>query len=62
MILEFKTSNKNTYRRRKYLMIDTEAETYTTKSHSMIITGVEIKTKDYRELIKKLLLLGYKEM
>lgn len=51
MILEFKTTNKNTYGRRKYLMIDTGAETYTTTCNSMIITGIEIKTADYKELI-----------
>jgi hypothetical protein len=62
MILEFKTTNKNTYRRRKYLYIDTGAEVYTTEPHSMIITGIEIKTKDYKELLEKLQQLGYKRV
>lgn len=62
MILEFKTTNKNTYGRRKYLYIDTGAEVYTTESHSMIITGIEIKTKDYKELLEKLQQLGYKRV
>ena len=61
MILEFKTSNKNTYGRRKYLLIDTGAETYTTESHSMIITGIEVKTADYRELLDMCERNGYKK-
>ena len=31
MIIEFKTSNKNTYGRRNYLGFDTDKKIYTTK-------------------------------
>lgn len=59
MILEFKTSNKNTYSRRKYLCIDTEKKQYTTSCNSMIIQGIEIKTGDYKQLISDLSKQGY---
>ena len=60
MILEFKTA-RNTNGHRKYLLIDTEAGTYTRECHSMIITGIEIKAADYRELIEKCQRQEYKE-
>ena len=62
MLLEFKTSNKNTYGNRKYLAIDTNAEIYSTNSHRMIVDGIEIKSRDYKELIEKLERLEYKKV
>lgn len=62
MIIEFKTSNKNTYGRRKYLAIDAENKTYTTTCNSMIIDGIEIKTSDYKQLINKCKNAGYTEV
>lgn len=62
MILEFKTSNKNTYSRRKYLCFDTNALVYSTQSHSMIIERIEIKTADYKELIEQLENNEYKKV
>lgn len=62
MIIEFKTSGKNTYSRRKYLCIDTGAEIYTRNNPRMITEGIEIKTRDYNELIEKLQRLEYKEV
>lgn len=62
MILEFKTSNKNTYGRRKYLAIDTGAACFSTESRSMIIDGIEIKTADYKALIEQLKSNGFKKV
>lgn len=54
MVFEFKTTNKNTYGHRKYLAIDTDNKTYTTDCPNMIVTGIEIRTADYRSLIDDL--------
>lgn len=62
MIIEFKTSNKNTYGRRKYLGIDAKNKTYTTTCNSMVIDGIEIKTADYKQLIKNCIDNGYTEV
>lgn len=62
MIIEFKTSNKNTYGHRKYLAIDTNNNTYTTTCNSMIIDGIEIKAADYKQLIKNCIDNGYTEV
>lgn len=62
MFLEFKTGNKNTYRTRKYLIIDTVNSRYSTNCHSMVITGVEIKTKDYKAMIDELKNAGFMEV
>lgn len=59
MILEFmtkRTPNGN----RKYLMIDTGAEYYTTECPRFLVEGMEIPTKVYRELIEKCERLEYK--
>lgn len=61
MILEFKTSNNNTYHRRKYLRVDTNLKVFSTLSPSFVISGIEIKTKDYKELIEQLKNDGYIE-
>lgn len=60
MILEFKTA-RNAYGHRKYLAFDTGAEIYTRLAPRMIVDGIEIKTRDYKELLLKLRALGYKE-
>lgn len=62
MLLEFKTSNRNTYGRRKYLAIDTEAGIYSTTPSRMIVDGIEVKTADYKELIEKCKRLEFKEV
>ncbi len=62
MLLEFKTSNKNTYGSRKYLAIDTNAEIYTTVPTRMIIDGIEIKSRDYKEITEKLKRLEFKKV
>lgn len=62
MIIEFKTARNKTNGYRKYLCIDTGPEIYTRNNPRMITEGVEIKTGDYNELIKKLQALNYKEV
>lgn len=53
MILKFKTA-RNTNGYRKYLAIDTGAETFTRNCPYMIMDGMEIKTKDYNEFVNNL--------
>lgn len=60
MILQFKTG-RNTYGYRKYLAFDTGAEIFTRVCPRMITDGIEIKARDYKELVLKLQSLGYKE-
>ena len=62
MIIEFKTARNNVNGGRKYLCIDTGPEIYTRNDPNMITQGIEIKTRDYNELIKKLQSYGYKEV
>lgn len=62
MILEFKTTNKNTYGHRKYIAIDTDKKAYSIECPSMVISGIEIRSKDYKELIEKLNLEGFKKV
>lgn len=62
MIIEFKTTNKNTYGRRQYLGIDTDKNIFSRNSSRMIIEGIEIKTRDYRDLITKLKSEGLREV
>lgn len=59
MILEFKTK-RTLNGNRKYLYIDTGAEYYSTECPRMLIEGIEISTKGYRELIDKCKRLEYK--
>lgn len=62
MILEFKTKRNKTNGYRKYLCIDTGTKMYSRNDRRMITEGIEIKTSDYNELIKKLQLIEYKEV
>ena len=62
MIIEFKTRRNTTNGSRKYLAIDTGAETYTTNNPHMITSGIEIRISDYKEMIEKLKRLEYKEL
>ena len=59
MILEFKTARNKTNGTRRYLAIDTGAETYSTFCPFMVAQGIEIKYSDYKELIEKLEMLDY---
>lgn len=62
MLIEFKTSNKNTYGNRKYLAINTDKKTYSRYCPFITMDGIEIKTKDYKELIEKIKKEGYQEV
>lgn len=62
MIIEFKTSNKNTYGRRNYLGIDTAAGVFSRNCPHIVTPGIEIKTRDYKELIEKLKRDGLQEV
>ena len=59
MILEFKTARNKTNGSRRYLAIDTGAEMYSTFCPFMVTPGIEIKYKDYKELIEMLERLEY---
>lgn len=60
MILQFKTAlSRNGHC--KYLAIDTGAAVFTRFNPRMIMEGIEIKTKDYRELIEQLERNGFIE-
>ena len=62
MILEFKTArNKNTGYR-KYLAIDTEKQRYTIMNPHIITSGIEIKVRDYKQLLKQLSDSKYNEV
>ena len=61
MIFEFKTSNNNTYGNRKYLRIDTNLKVFSTHCPYMVVSGIEIKTRDYKELIEQIKKDGYIE-
>ena len=54
MILEFKTA-RNANGHRKYLYIDTEKKIYSTECRKMIMDGIEVKTKDYNSIHKRLI-------
>lgn len=58
MILEFRTK-RNANGHRKYLLIDTGAEYYTTECPRRCIEGMEITAKVYKELIEKCERLEY---
>ena len=60
MILQFVTP-RTRCGNRKYLYIDTGAEEYTTQELWNGTHGIEIKARDYRELIDKLDRSGYRE-
>lgn len=59
MILEFKTARNKTNGSRRYLAIDTGAETYSTFCPFMVTPGIEIKYSDYKAMIEKLEKLEY---
>lgn len=59
MILEFKTARNKTTGSRRYLAIDTGTEMYSTFCPFMITPGIEIKYRDYKEMIDKLERLEY---
>ena len=61
MLLEFKTArNKNG--NCKYLAIDTNVKIFSRNCPHMIASGIEIKTRDYNELIEKLQKLEFEEI
>lgn len=62
MIIEFKASNKNTYGRRNYLGFDTDKKIYTTNCGRIVIPGIEIRTRDYKDFIQSLIKEGYTEV
>ena len=59
MILEFKTARNKTNGSRRYLAIDTGAETYSTFCPFMVTPGIEIKYSDYKAMIEKCEKLEY---
>lgn len=61
MKLEFKT-RRNQYGHRETLIIDTIDKAFTRKPQRMIPEGIEIKTRDYKDLVKQLEKEGYKEI
>ena len=59
MILEFKTARNKNNGSRRYLAIDTGAETYSTFCPFMVTPGIEIKYSDYKAMIEKCEKLEY---
>lgn len=53
MIMKFKTP-RGSYGNRKYLEINTDTKTYTRLDPHIITEGIEIKSKDYSEIIEQL--------
>lgn len=53
MVLQFKTP-RNLNGNRRYLAIDTAARTFTRNNPRFIMEGIEVKTRDYKELVKQL--------
>lgn len=62
MIFEFKTARSKTSGYRKYLCVDTSAEIFSRSCPFMIVDGIEVKTRDYNDLIEKLNRNGFKEV
>ena len=60
-VMEFKTA-RNTYGYRKYLAFDANKKEFTRNNPRMITEGIEIKTRDYNELVGKLVDAGFKEV
>lgn len=60
MILQFKTP-RNQNGNRRYLAIDTAAGTFTRKNPRFIMEGIEVKSRDYSQLIKELEKSGFIE-
>ena len=53
MILQFKTA-RNANGNRRYLAINTAAGTFTRNNPHFIMEGMELKSRDYMELVKQL--------
>ena len=60
MILQFKTA-RNTNGNRRYLAINTAAGTFTRNNPRFIMEGIELKARDYSELVKQLENNGFTE-
>lgn len=60
MILQFKTP-RNTNGNRRYLAIDTAAGTFTRNNPRFIMEGIEVKSRDFTELVKELEKNGFIE-
>lgn len=61
MLLAFMTA-RNQYGHRKYLAIDTDAKIYSVQCPRMVPFGIEVKTKDYKELVEKCKFWEFKEV
>lgn len=60
MILQFKTP-RNTNGNRRYLAIDTTSRAFTRNNPYFITEGIEIKSRDYSQLVKELEKNGFTE-
>lgn len=60
MILQFKTA-RNANGNRRYLAINTADGTFTRNNPNFIMEGIEIKSRDYMELVKQLENNGFTE-
>lgn len=60
MILQFKTA-RNANGNRRYLAINTADGTFTRNNLHFIMEGIEIKSRDYMELVKQLENNGFTE-
>lgn len=60
MILKFKTA-RNANGNRRYLAINTADGTFTRNNPHFIMEGIEIKSRDYMELVKQLENNGFTE-
>lgn len=60
MILQFKTA-RNANGNRLYLAINTADGTFTRNNPHFIMEGIEIKSRDYMELVKQLENNGFTE-
>lgn len=60
MILQFKTA-RNANGNRRYLAINTADGTFTRNNPHFIMEGIEIKSRDYMELVKQLENNGFTE-
>ena len=60
MILEFMTK-RNTNGHRNYLAIDTGAMAYSRQCRYMVMDGIEVSAKAYKELVEKCVRNEYTE-
>lgn len=61
MLLSFMTA-RNQCGHRKYLAIDTNAEIYSVQCPRLVPFGIEVKSKDYKDLVEKCKFWGFKEV